>query len=97
MKLLQWMKKYLLIIILISSLCACIDYNLVKQKNNPLFAFLPIYNVEDIIEKDYYRIHVGPLYYIKVESGDDSDTAIKDSGYLGIGIWFLPSITIYER
>ncbi len=100
MKFLQWMKrkkKYFFIIILVSTLFGCVDYSLVKQKKDPFFAFFPIYNVYDIFEKEYYRIHIGPFYYIKIESEDDSDIEVKSSSHTGIGIWFLPSITIYKN
>ena len=95
----QWLKnnrKYILIIILICSICASVDYNLVKKRINPVFAIIPIYDVTDNRERENYRVQDGPLYYIKIETGDDSDLAIDCSSTIKIGIWFLPSITIYK-
>ena len=82
-------RKYLLVIVLISLSLGILNGIQIKKGGNPALT-LKFYNNE-------YTTHVGFLYYFKSDSNDYPAIEFGYNHNIKVGIWFLPGIDFANK
>lgn len=91
-------KFSLVVLLVLSSVSAIVDYCNITNKNFDKVCKYPSSKFTALNGKDY-NYCIGPLYYMRYHNYDQDVTIlpIDATDEIKMGIWFLPGITIYEK